>query len=103
MAKYTEKQIRKAWKRATRAIEDPMDHGKTTIDILVDELKEYAALTDLPVFTVYADDGEYGVKAENIVLALAHFKIQHPRSFAMAIVDDAMRPRLVLEELGDDC
>lgn len=49
-------------------------------------------------FTIYADDGEYGEQATSIDQALAQFRARRPRSFVAAIVDDAMRPRLVLED-----
>jgi hypothetical protein len=75
---------------------------QSMVTYLAERVAEFSELnfTEVPrpaSFTVYADDGEYTAEAENIVIALADFKTQHPRSFVLAIVDDAMRPRLVLE------
>jgi hypothetical protein len=47
--------------------------------------------------TVYADDGDYRIRAHNLREALQRFARTHPRSYAISIVNDDMRPRLILE------
>lgn len=51
MKTYTEEQIRKAWKRATKRIEDQTTRHDKTIDALMDELNE----DEFPVASVWKD------------------------------------------------
>ena len=49
-------------------------------------------------FTVYAEDGEYAEQAQSIEQALAQFRQRRPGCFVAAVVNDDMRPRLVIED-----
>jgi hypothetical protein len=48
-------------------------------------------------FTIYAEDGEYSEQAPSIEQALAQFRQRRPGCFVAAVVNDGMRPRLVIE------
>jgi hypothetical protein len=52
----------------------------------------------MDTFTVYAEDGEYSEQAEGIEQALAQFRERRPGLFVAAVVNDGMRPRLVIED-----
>jgi hypothetical protein len=54
----------------------------------------------MDTFTIYADDGEYTekVEAKDIGRALAQFQARRPGCFVAAVVNDGMRPRLVIED-----
>jgi hypothetical protein len=52
----------------------------------------------MATFTIYADDGEYSETAGSIGEALAQFQARRPHAFVAAIVDDDMRPGLILDE-----
>jgi hypothetical protein len=49
-------------------------------------------------FTIWAEDGEYREIAASIDEALAQFRARRPGCLVAAVTDDAMRPRLVLED-----
>src|SRR6185312_10301404 len=49
-------------------------------------------------FTIYAEDGEYSEQAPSIEQALAQFRQRRPGAFVSAVVNDGMRPRLVIED-----
>ena len=48
-------------------------------------------------FTIYAEDGEYVEEARSIEEALAQFRQLHPNLFVSAVVNDGMRPGLVID------
>lgn len=47
---------------------------------------------------IYASSGEYPVEAENAGEAYAKFTAAHDDDFVLAIVNEAMQPRLILAE-----
>ena len=49
-------------------------------------------------FTIYAEDGEYQELALDIGQALAQFRARRPGCFVSAVVNDGMRPRLVIAD-----
>jgi hypothetical protein len=49
-------------------------------------------------FTIFAEDGEYAEEAPGIEAALAQFRARRPGLFVGAVVNDAMRPSLTLED-----
>jgi hypothetical protein len=49
-------------------------------------------------FTIYAEDGEYSEQAATIEQALAQFRSRRPEAFVSAVVNDGMRPRLIVED-----
>ena len=54
--------------------------------------------TQVDMYIVYADYGEWWGHARSVLDAYAQFQADHPTWTACAVVCDAMRPRLVLEE-----
>ena len=52
----------------------------------------------MATYMIYASCGEYSENADSIAEALAQFAERRPEEFVCAIVDDDMRPRLVLED-----
>jgi hypothetical protein len=59
---------------------------------------EYDNPGPMDTWTVYASSGEYPVPAESAGHAFLRFTERHPDDYVSAIVNDAMRPRLILED-----
>lgn len=52
----------------------------------------------MDTFTIYGEDGEYSETAQSIEQALEQFRHRRPDCFVSAVVNDGMRPRLVIED-----
>lgn len=60
----------------------------------------YGVSGPLDTWMVYASSGEYSVPAESAGHAFLRFTDRHPDDFVHAIVNEGMRPRLVIEDDG---
>lgn len=57
-----------------------------------------SVVSHMDTFTIYAEDGEYAETADSIEQALERFRTRRPGCFVSAVVNDGMRPRLVIED-----
>jgi hypothetical protein len=57
----------------------------------------------MPVFTLFADDGEYSETAGSIAEACGQLTARRPGLYIAAAYDNAMRRRLVIEEVPVRC
>jgi hypothetical protein len=53
---------------------------------------------NLDPWTIFASTGEYQERAKDAITALAQFTSAHPDDHVSAVVNDLMRPRLILED-----